>query len=100
MEVSEFFSWELLSTAAGCAAVVWIFVSFLKQLLGRWWNDLANGISTYVSALAILIVLNVMAGATWPEYVLSVFNAAVVFGAVTQISKSDLPNLASRFKRE
>lgn len=100
MEVNEFFSWELLSTAAGCAAVVWVFTSFLKQLFGRWWNDLAHGIATYVTALGVLIAVNVLAEASWPAYLLAVFNAAVVYGAVNQLSKSDLPRLTAKLKKD
>lgn len=100
MEVNDFFSWELLNTAAGCAVVVWVFVSFLKQVLGRWWNSLAQGLVTYFVALGILIAVNILNAADWPDYILAIFNAAVIYGAVNQLAKSDLPKLTSKLRKD
>lgn len=100
MEVTNFFSWELLQTAAGIAAVTWVLISFLKQVFGAYWTTTVGNIVTYLVALAILIVNSVMAGADWPNYILAVFNAAVVYGAVVQVSKTNLSRLAAKLKKE
>jgi hypothetical protein len=100
MEVNSFFSWELLQTAAGIAAITWVFISFLKQVFGIYWTNVVNNVATYVVALGLIVVNNVMAGSDWPNYVLAVFNAAVVYGAVVQISKKNIPQLVLKLKKD
>lgn len=100
MEVTEFFSLEMLATPVGAALITWVFISFLAKVFGKLWSDTANSICIYFIALGLLVMGNILAETTWPFYVLSIFNAAVIYGAVVQLGKKDIPTLMKQFKKE
>jgi hypothetical protein len=94
MEIGQnFFSWDNLATAAGIASVVWIFISFLKQVFGVYWTEVVGNIVTFAVALGLIVAVDIQLGVNWTSYVLAPFNAAVVYLAVKQLSIKDLPTL-------
>lgn len=94
MEVgASFFSWDTLSTAAGIASVVWIFISFLKQVFGIYWTDIVHNLATFFVALGLIVAVDIQLNVDWTAYVLAPFNAAVIYLAVKQLSIKDLPAL-------
>ena len=74
--ISEFFTWTLLATYAGCLAATLLLTQLLK---GIWFASWPTQILSYIIALVTLIGANWALGElTWNSGLISIFNAAIV----------------------
>ena len=75
--MSEFFSWDMLGTYAGCTAAVGVITQFVKGI--GFMAQIPTQIVTYVLALILMLLASVFTGGITVEgAVLTVFNAVVV----------------------
>lgn len=90
--MSEFFTWEMLGTYAGCTAAVSIITQFIKGVPGI--VKIPTQIVSYVIALVVMLCATGFTSGLTPDGImLTVFNAAVVslasngtYAAVTRVS--------------
>ena len=97
--MSEFFTWELLGTYAGCTAAVSIITQFIKGVPGI--VKIPTQVVSYVIALVIMLCATGFTSGLTPDGImLTVFNAAVVslasngtYAAVTRVSETKTMNM-------
>lgn len=75
--MSEFFTWEMLGTYAGCTAAVGVITQLIKGLPGV--VKIPTQLVSYAIALVIMLCATGFTSGLTPDgVVLTVFNAAVV----------------------
>lgn len=92
MEIGNFFSWELATTVAGAAAMVYVLLSVFREILVLCYvgpkTPLLEKIAAYVISLGIItIVISQGESPTWADYTLGVLNAGVVALAVEKVKE-------------
>lgn len=81
MEMSDFFTWEALSTPAGAAIALFFIIQFSKKMVERIVPWLPTDILSVIIATIILILANLALGANgydWKLYAMAFFNAFIV----------------------
>jgi hypothetical protein len=92
--MDNFFDWEMLSTVAGAALVVWVVIEALKSAIGPSFSQRAQSITTLLLSISLMIIFTVLNTTNiWGDYVLAVLNGTVVYLAVKQMSNTTMPNL-------
>lgn len=76
MELTEFLTWEFLSTMAGAVAATGIVTQFVKNIVP---NTIPTRAVSYVTALVVILAAAFFTGTLTPSSgVLALFNAIVV----------------------
>lgn len=97
--MSEFFTWEMLGTYAGCTAAVSIITQFIKSVPGI--VKIPTQVVSYVIALVVMLCATGFTSGLTPDGImLTVFNAAVVslasngtYAAVTRVTETKTMNM-------
>jgi hypothetical protein len=92
------FSWDLLATLAGAAAITYLIVAYTKALVDRIWKVGTDLYAVLIGALVLIAATAATGQAlTWASILLAVFNGFLV--AATAGKMSDKAILESSKKQ-
>ena len=87
--MDNLFTWEVLGTLAGAAAVTYLIVAYTKRLVDTFWPK-ALGTDMYAVLVGFLVLLAATAAQgqalTWPAIVLALFNGFLVAATAGKMS--------------
>ena len=88
-QLDNLFTWDVIGTLAGAAAVTYLIVAYTKRLVDTFWPK-ALGTDMYAVLVGFLVLLAATAAQgqalAWPAIVLALFNGFLVAAASGKMS--------------
>ena len=103
IDVDNLFTWDVLGTLAGAAAITYLIVAYTKRLIDKFWPD-ALGTDIYATIIGFLVLLAATAAngqdITWSAVMLALFNGFLVAAASGKMSDKAILEKERQFETD
>jgi len=101
--MDNLFTWDVLGTLAGAAALTYLIVAYTKRLVDKFWPE-PLGTDVYAVLIGFLVLLAATAARgqalTWAAVVLALFNGFLVAAASGKMSDKAILEKERQFETD